>query len=272
MRQSRSAMFRTGAAGVVAVCLAVSSPRLAAQLPLQPPRDSGMSITPAYEGWYQNPDGTYMLLVGYFNRNLKETLDIPVGPNNRIEPGGPDMGQPTHFLPRRQWGVFTIKVPADFGQQKYTWTIVANGQTNSIPLGLTKGYQIEPYKDAAMGNTPPALRLEPGAKPHQGPPETIAAREAMVGTPLELVAWAEDDGHEEPGERSPNAPPPLSITWTKYRGPGEVTFSEVKPKIDHADGKAVTTATFSAPGEYMLRLQGNDSTGEGGGGFQSTLR
>ncbi len=75
----------------------------------------------------------YTLLVGYFNRNLKETLDIPVGPNNRIEPGGPDQGQPTHFLPRRQWGVFTIKVPKDFGDKRLTWTIVANGQTTIDP-------------------------------------------------------------------------------------------------------------------------------------------
>ena len=72
--------------------------RRGAQLPLEPARDSGQSVTPAYEGWFKNPDGTLSLLVGYFNRNRKQTLDIPVGPNNRIEPGGPDQGQPTHFL------------------------------------------------------------------------------------------------------------------------------------------------------------------------------
>src|ERR1051326_2343670 len=76
--------------------------------------ESGQSVTGAYEGWYPNADGTYSMLIGYFNRNSKETFDVPVGPNNRIEPGGPDQGQPTHFLPRRQWGVFTITVPKDF--------------------------------------------------------------------------------------------------------------------------------------------------------------
>jgi hypothetical protein len=35
-----------------------------------------------------------------------------------------------------------------------------------------------------------------------------------------------------------------------------------------AGGKTTTTATFSRAGEYMLRVQGNDSSGEGGGGFQ----
>ena len=28
------------------------------------------------------------------------------------------------------------------------------------------------------------------------------------------------------------------------------------------------TATFDAPGDYMLRVQANDESGEGGGGFQ----
>src|SRR5918999_6498440 len=113
-----------------------------AQLPLEPPRDSGQSVTPAFEGWFKNADGTFTLLVGYFNRNRKELLDIPIGPDNRIEPGGPDYGQPTHFLPRRNWGVFAITVPADFGDRKLTWTITAHGRSVSIPLGLTKDYQI----------------------------------------------------------------------------------------------------------------------------------
>ena len=39
---------------------------------------------------------------------------MPIGPNNRIEPGGPDMGQPTHFLPGRQSGMFIVTVPKEF--------------------------------------------------------------------------------------------------------------------------------------------------------------
>jgi hypothetical protein len=42
-------------------------------------------------------------------------LDIPIGPDNSIEPGGPDYGQPTHFLTGRQYGMFAILVPKDFG-------------------------------------------------------------------------------------------------------------------------------------------------------------
>src|SRR5215469_2937054 len=103
-----------------------------APLPLEPPHDSGSGVTGAFEGWFTNPDGTFSLLLGYFNRNSKQDLDIPIGPENRIEPQGPDRGQPTHFVPGRQWGMFAIKVPSDFGENKLTWTIVANGQTTTI--------------------------------------------------------------------------------------------------------------------------------------------
>src|SRR3984893_16543351 len=75
------------------------------QLPSAPPRQFGASITGAYEGWFDNADGTHSFLVGYYNRNTVQELDIPIGPNNRIEPGGPDMGQPTHFLPGRRTGM-----------------------------------------------------------------------------------------------------------------------------------------------------------------------
>src|SRR5881227_3928346 len=118
------------------MALATTSPRAAAQLPLEPLRESGQSVTPAYEGWYHNADGTISLLVGYFNRNLKQDVDIPVGADNRVEPGGPDRGQPTHFLTRRQWGVFTITVPKHFGWKKIVWTTVANCVTTAIPAEL----------------------------------------------------------------------------------------------------------------------------------------
>src|SRR6266850_1408961 len=59
------------------------------QLPSEPPRQFGSSITGAFEGWFENPDGSRSFLVGYFNRNTTQAQDVPIGPNNRIEPGGP---------------------------------------------------------------------------------------------------------------------------------------------------------------------------------------
>jgi len=245
----------------------VTAAPVATQLPLEPTKESGQGVTAAYEGWFKAADGGVYLLVGYFNRNTKQTLDIPIGPDNRIEPGGPDMGQPTHFLPRRQWGVFTIKVPADLRDRKLTWTLTANGQTTSVPMGLNPLYEVEPYKDAAQGNTPPSLRFESGGPAFQGPPHALAAKLATsLSSPLPLTLWASDDAIVDPDRKATELP--VTIKWSKFRGPGDVTFTEAQPKMDKADGKASTSASFSAPGEYILRVQANDVSGEGGGGFQ----
>ncbi len=256
---------------LIAVLLAVS--QTPAQLPMEPIRDSGQSVTGAFEGWYPNPDGSFNILVGYMNRNGKEALDIPAGPNNKIEPGNPDQGQPTHFLPRRQWGVFTITVPKDFGKKKLTWTITANGQTTSIPLNLNPLWIVEPLKESGIGNTPPTVKFQPDGKAAQGPPVGIAATfTAKASDPLPLDVWVNDDGVVPPergalGARGGGAGR-ATVFWSKYRGPGTVIFASPRPTVNPADGKASTTAKFSAPGEYFLRVQSNDASGEGGGGFQ----
>jgi hypothetical protein len=266
MHANRSTLAAFAAASVVAGFGVVGSGQ---QLPLEPIRDRGQAVSPAYEGWYRNADGTFTLLVGYFNRNRAETLDIPVGPNNRIEPGGPDLGQPTHFLTRRQWGVFTITVPRDFGDRKYTWTITANGETNAVPIGLHPSYEVQPFKDPAMGNLPPVLKLQPAGPDLTGPPRGIAATlTARVGEPAPISFWASDDAHQEPGARTRGGPP-VSVFLSKFRGPGAVSFDNARPPVDIKGGGAVSaTATFDAPGEYIIRVQANDATGDGGGGFQ----
>ena len=262
---SQTVIWLTGVTFVVSTV--VPAAQAPAQLPLDPVRETGQSVIGAYEGWYQNPDGSYSLLVGYFNRNQKETLDIPVGPNNRIEPGGPDMGQPTYFLPRRQWGVFVIKVPKDFGKSTLTWTLVANGQTTVIPLNLDPLWIVAPFKDVAIGNTPPSIRFDAEGDRHQGPPASISrSYTTKTASPLALTVWVDDDGVRAPEARErPKTP---TITWSKFRGPGQVTFDKAQPAVDEKTGAVTTTATFASAGEYILRVQANDATGEGGGGFQ----
>jgi hypothetical protein len=248
----------------------------AEQLPMEPAHNSGQSITAAYEGWFKNPDGSFTLLVGYYNRNLKQEMDIPIGPGNRIEPGGPDRGQPTHFLPNRQWGIFTVTVPKDFGDQKLTWTIDANGQPTVVPLSLNPLWELSPFVEAS-GNTPPFVGFSEKGPFQQGPRPMNTMLQATVGEPLPLTVWAADDN-----KQPPIAPrfklPPVFLTWSKLRGPGPVTFSKDRPPVEPAEfeapptttfhGKATTTATFSEPGEYMLLVTANDSSGPGGGGFQ----
>jgi hypothetical protein len=251
------------------------------QVYIEPPHDSGQGVTPAYEGWFPNPDGSFSLLFGYYNRNLKQDLDIPIGPDNRIEPGGPDQGQPTHFLTRRRWGMFTITVPKDFGGKKLTWTLVANGKTAQIPAGLDPLWELNPFKDAT-GDTPPSIGFArdgpfvtgPFVSDPRGHSQPLSA---TIPNPVSLTIWVADDASVIPGATRPRTPA-VSLTWSKFRGPGDVTFSSERPTIENAEvrgapnpvfsGKSSTTATFSEPGEYVLHVTANDWTGDGGRGFQ----
>jgi hypothetical protein len=256
------------------------------QLP-EPPKQFGSSITGAFEGWFDNPDGSHSFMVGYLNRNRARTVDVPIGPNNQIEPGGPDMGQPTHFLPGRQFGMFIVTVPREFTpQQKLTWTITVNGQTTSIPLRLHPDYNISPFKishDATLTNTPPVLRFDETGQAIRGPMATaikpVLTRTVSMSVPLSLNFWTEDDAKYSSGTNAPvlKPPPPVQLAWSKYRGPGPVTFDKEKPQLETLAGgrvneqfraKGAMTATFSEPGEYMLHVTANDYSGEGGGGEQ----
>ncbi|MGE3889361.1 MAG: hypothetical protein AB7H81_23255 [Vicinamibacterales bacterium] len=263
------------AVAVATILVAAGAPAATAQQPREPltmgpTRERGASVTPAFEGWYQNEDGSYSLLVGYYNRNSKQPLDIPVGPNNRIEPGDIDQGQPTHFEVGRQWGIFVIRVPKDFGKQKVTWTIVANGERQSVPLTLHPGYTITPYKELGMGNQPPVVAFSQGGAKVTGPPTGIAATLAgKAGQAVPVQVWVEDP--KEPGEEAPRGRGPAgvaTVSFHKFRGPGAVTFDRARIPVKTQGEMVAANATFELPGDYLLRVQANDESGEGGGGFQ----
>ena len=83
------------------------------------------------------------MVFGYFNRNLDEHLHVPIGPNNNIEPGGPDLGQPTYFYPRRNRFHFKVRVPADFGKKELVWTLTTQGKTEKAYATLIPEYIID---------------------------------------------------------------------------------------------------------------------------------
>jgi hypothetical protein len=176
--------------------------------------------------------------------------------------------------------MFMVPAPKDFKEtDSYFWEITANGQTTKIPLRVKPDYVMSPFKEIAVGNTPPVLRFEQGGKAVQGPLATLAdapARTAAVGAAFELPVWATDDMKYTSGTNAPmaNPRPPVTLRWTKYRGPGTVTFDKVRPEFEKLaagegtfSGKATTTAKFSAPGDYVLHVTANDYSGDGGGGF-----
>lgn len=254
-------------------------------LPSTPPKGFGASVTPAFEGWFDNPDGTHTFMIGYFNRNTAAEIDVPIGPNNTFTPGAPDMGQPTHFLTGRRYGMFVYTVPKEFPKtQKLTWSLTVNGVTSKVPFYMSSDYNISPMRASEEGprgyNVPPVLRLEARGESFTGPLGTIAkavSRMAAVGVPMALDITADDDAQYSSGANTPlsSAGSPVELVISKYRGPGAVTIADPKPKMtattggkpdEPFSGKASTTATFDEPGEYMLHVTANDYSGNGGGG------
>ncbi len=123
--------------------------------------------------------------------------------------------------------------------------------------------------EVTSGNTPPVLRFGgPNADPGQGPLGVRSELTAAVSAPTPVTVWASDDGVRK--SRSTARPARFGVVWSKYRGTGTVTFDNAAPRIDES-GRAVTTATFGEPGEYVLRvLDWDDSGGQSAvmaGGF-----
>ena len=233
------------------------------QFELQLLRPSGGPVVPIFEGWYRNPDGTFELSFGYFNVNTQEILEIPLGSDNFIEPAEFDGRQPTVFEPvpesdRRHWGAFTVTVPADFGSRDVVWTLHVRGQTLSVPGRLTSpAYELAGWEFPGRSSVSPVLRWTAEGPAGRGPRGITGDRwQAKVGEPLDLGAWVARDAEAGIDER------PINIKWFKHQGPGDVAFAErtavVEPDAwaqeDDAGAKVTTAATFSAPGEYLLRV------------------
>ena len=278
-------------------------------MPLEPFGDANEAIYPAFEGWGATQDVTsYLIVLGYMNRNRAQVVEIPIGPDNQIEPGGPDYGQPTVFEPGRQTTMFAIKVPKDFGTKKLTWTLVANGQPAVVSFHLHPDYNLNFYKDEANGNEPPRMKFGVNEPMMTGPAVGFAQRlTGSVGQPVPLKLWTSDPppleknwesivsaqnrpaprpvprdqvaivngqvfggGSGGRGASSADGQPDITVTWTKARGPGVVTVTPPRvPLVTNANRntvvEATATATFSAPGEYVLRAQPIEAAGAGDG-------
>ena len=253
----------------------------------QPVRHAtGQEVVPAYEGWERNPDGSFNLVFGTMNRNWDEALDIPIGPHNSVEPGGPDQGQPTHFLPRRNRFLFRVHVPADFGDQERVWTLTSpNGETKKAYASLHPDYFIDdvilqrnsgaPTADWLLTNEAPRLEVLGGK-----------ARTVAVGEPLTLTAVATDDGVPEWFQLPPRpthvttfGARGLRVAWFVYRGAGsEAAFEPEQFQVWEdrrvganspwgpgwgapplpPDDRWVVQATFNEPGTYVVRCLAHD--------------
>lgn len=223
----------------------------------------GQHVEPAYEGWRQLDDGSYVMIFGYHNENWEEELDIPVGENNFFSPGLEDRGQPTHFLPRRNRFTFEVPIPADWGDKELMWTITANGVTKIAYGTLARDYVVDNVVIASetgslgAGTSSPESRsnIPPAVEVQGDRVGSEIVRTVRVGEPLNLTAKVTDDGlpkvrnlspfqSSETSARARMLRPPVRITvgktnglflsWNVYRGEGNVTFDppQVKPWED----------------------------------------
>ena len=158
---------------------------------------SGQSLSPAFEGWQINPDGSYNLVFGYMNRNWEEEPDIQVGDNNMFSPGPDDRGQPTHFLPRRNRFVFTVQVPADFGERELVWSVTVNGVEKKAFGSLRPDYFVDNMVIMSETGTLGPGSSNPEVRAHTPPVvelEMESVIDARVGQPVTLSARVTDDG------------------------------------------------------------------------------
>lgn len=160
----------------------------------------GQNVSPAFEGWEKNHDGSFNMLFGYMNRNWEEELDVPAGPDNCISPGPCDQGQPTHFLPRRNRFVFKVRVPKDWGNKELIWTLTSKGRTERAHATLREDSMVDNLVQASEQGAIGAGVSSPAIRANVAPELTIdtGERHAQVGRPLTLIAFAKDDGIPRP--------------------------------------------------------------------------
>jgi len=207
---------------------------------------AGADVVPEFDGWERNPDGTFNMVFGYMNRNYVEEPIVPIGPDNNVEPGGPDQGQPAYFYPRLSRFVFRVKVPKDFGSKELVWTLTIHGRTEKAYGTLAPDLEIDKKiiventvlvgVELAEKNQPPSLELGPI------PPVTS-------GSPVTLTVAVSDDGLPPPRGSSGL----LSVAWIVYRGPAKVAFSPAGFQRVTNPGATRSRARFSEPGHYVLR-------------------
>ena len=252
----------------------------------------GQSIAPVFEGWEPLADGSFDMVFGFYNRNCVEELHIPIGPENFIEPNGPDQGQPTRFYPRRGKFVFRINVPMNFGDKELVWTLTSqNGSTEQAYATLNPEYVLD-QRITMMNEGGFGQRAGEGES--SAPTLTVtgsATREVRVGQPITLTGIATDDGIPKPrtGQEDSDAAG-LMVGWSLYRGNDEhVTLEpeQFNPDLRNRstrniacqivpatpkwakerladDGSFAVTATFDEPGTYVLRAMAHD------GGLKTT--
>lgn len=260
--------------------------------------DTDQTIQPIFQGWSKNEDGTFDMHFGYLNRNYSKELHIPIGPDNMIDMAGLDniQNQPTYFQTRANRDIFTVTVPADFGNREIRWRLTTEGQTLQAFGWLQAEWEITGLKNEL---DPSEMRFDGGPAVINLPPElsVVSATSVRLPDKLTLTTSVTDDGLPEPEPEQekiiPNAwnstplltrpegaiPIPtnvphlntnlrgaklkpmaprgkLTVSYMVWRGPANIITDSMFSEV--VNGSAITEITFTEPGEYQLRVQASD--------------
>jgi hypothetical protein len=218
----------------------------------------GQPLIPIFEGWYPTEDGGYELSFSYMNLNLEQAFHIPIGPDNYLEPAQYNGMQPTYFMPApprgregeqrhyRHQAVFTVKTQEGFTREDdVVWTLRYEGKTVKVPARVrVETYRIENLEALTSAPQAATMRLQPSGaegRGRSGPVQAEALR-ARVGEPITLTASV-----------VPLTGSAHTVFWFDHQGPAAVAFTPQQVQVPAEGGDAATQATFSQPGEYMVR-------------------
>jgi len=260
--------------GLIAAPLYAQLPAHLRDFPLVQRQQEGDFVAPFFDGWTPNEDGSVTMTFGFMNRNLSEVVDVPLGPNNFIEPPMFDGAQPTHFpvykrpgfIGTRERGAFAVTVPAEMAGTEVVWTINHAGHKYSVPGRATSiAYEMS-RAERALGSLSPAIRFSDNG-PETTDREGVMADKitASIGSPVTLSAYVQDRGNRDDYDEVESKHFPLGIEWILHQGPSVPEFESpmVTGRQRVRDGEAgaenwtleSTKATFWEPGEYVIRVR-----------------
>jgi len=232
------------------------------EYPEAPPNARGNFVAPYFDGFYENPDGTYTLSFGFMNRNDSELIEIPLGEDNFIEPREFDGVQPTAFPvvnysgfggPRER-GAFGVVVPAGFDGDVW-WTLTTNGYTTKVPgrlragefqglIGFEGAYALS-VTPQAEGSLRPLIRFSENGDWVWGLPGLWDPQvyNTKVGEPIEVTFFAKDRGERELGQ--------VNMSLWKHQGPvgSKIAFESLVEAVAGAGGAG---AGFQLPDGVTL--------------------
>ena len=203
--------------------------------------------------------GTYLLRLTASDGTLAATdsVQITVLPTNSapVVDAGPNQTITLPASASLSGSVSDDGKPSPPGAVTVTWTkgsgpgtvnfANANTVSTTATFSLVGTYILRlTASDGALATTD---SLQISVLPQNFPPTANAGTDQTIVLPanVALAGSASDDG-------LPNPPGVLTTTWSSVGGPGPVTFQNAS--------QPGTTASFTAPGVYLLRLNASDGS------------